>query len=195
MASLASAADLWPVVVVGLLVGLDNLQVGAALGLAGVDSRRRWLAAGAFALCETVMPLVGLMLGQGARRLVGDFGEWLGIAALGLCGVAILVAARRGEETCEKRLLVERRSTLILLPLSLSFDNLLAGFSFGALGFPVLVTALMIGALSGTLCAVGLFGGHRARRLVPEWTEVASGAFLLVLSGVRLVEVLTAVPA
>lgn len=195
MASLASAADLWPVVVVGLLVGLDNLQVGAALGLAGMDSRRRWLAACAFALCETVMPLVGLLLGQGARRLVGDFGEWLGVAALGLCGIAILVAARRGEAECERSSIMDRNATLVLLPISLSFDNLLAGFSFGALGFPVLITALMIGALSGSLCAAGLFGGHRAHRLVPEWAEVASGAFLLVLCGVRLVEVLTAVPA
>lgn len=185
------SSGLWAVVVVGVLVGLDNLQVGAALGLAGLDAGRRRLAALAFGLCETAMPLLGLALGRGAARLAGDFGEWLGILALGVCGAVILLAARRGEAACEReRGVAVRGATLVLLPLSLSFDNLLAGFSFGTLGFPLLATALVIGALSGTLCALGLFGGHRTRGLVPEWAELAGGVFLLALCALRLAEVL-----
>lgn len=189
---------MWAVVVVGLLVGLDNLQVGAALGLAGLSSRRRRLAAVAFALCETLMPLVGLALGHGARRVAGDFAEWIGIGALVICGALILWTSRRGGSEDEAASILDRDVTLVLLPLSLSFDNLLAGLSFGALGFPVLPTALGIGFLSGALCAVGLYGGDRAHRLVPPWAkgaaEAASGGFLLLLAGVRMVEVLSGAP-
>ena len=45
----------------GLLVGLDNLQVGVGFGL------RRWTFAGGFLLCETVIPLI-----EACTRLPGD---------------------------------------------------------------------------------------------------------------------------
>lgn len=186
------SSGLWAVVAVGILVGLDNLQVGAALGMSGgLDARRRILAAVAFAFCETLMPLVGLMLGRGAAHWAGDFGEWLGVLALGVCGVLILVASRRSRDEAELSTgSFAGGATLVLLPLSLSFDNLLAGFSLGTLGFPVLASAVLIGLLSGGLCALGLYGGHRVHNRVPDWAEPAGGIFLLALCGVRLMEVL-----
>ena len=173
------------VFLLGLLVGLDNLQVGAALGLVRMSAARRWAFAGAFALCETAMPLVGLALGQAARARAGAWADAIGIAVLALCGILIVVFALRGGE--EERL-AESRLALAGLPLSLSFDNLAAGVGLGSLGFPVIASALIIGLVSGSLCALGLFAGAGLRRWVPARAELWSGLYLLVLAAVRLLE-------
>ena len=175
------------VILLGLLVGLDNLQVGGALGLAGMKPRRRWVAAAAFALCETLMPLIGLTLGQGVRQIMGVTAEWLGIGALWVCGVLILVASRR--EGGNSSQLANRSATLWLLPISLSFDNLVAGIGLGALGYPILTSALVIGALSGGLCAVGLFAGDRAHGWIPEQAGALSGLFFIALAALKGLEV------
>ncbi len=178
------------VFLLGLLVGLDNLQVGAALGLVRMSTARRWAFAGAFAFWETAMPLIGLALGHAARARVGPWAEELGIAVLGICGVLIIVMALRGgpEGDEAEESFAGSRLALAGLPLSLSFDNLAAGVGLGSLGFPVIASALILGLVSGSLCALGLFAGAYFRRWVPARPELLSGAFLLVLAAFRLLE-------
>jgi putative Mn2+ efflux pump MntP len=174
------------VLLLGLLVGLDNLQVGAGLGLVRMSVARRWAFAGAFALCETVMPLVGLAVGRKMANLVGPWaGPWaegIGIAVLALCGLLIVVLSLRGKEA-------EEIGSLALagLPLSLSLDNLAAGLGLGSLGYPVIASALTIGLISGSLCALGLFSGAWLRRWIPRRAELWCGLYLLVLAVGRLV--------
>lgn len=172
----------------GLLVGLDNLQVGAALGLVRMSTARRWAFAGAFAFWETAMPLAGLGLGSAVRVRVGPWAEAVGIAVLGLCGLLILLMALRGAGDETEEGFAGSRLTLAGLPLSLSFDNLAAGLGLGSLGFPVVASALVLGLVSGSLCAFGLFAGARLRRWVPARPELLSGSFLVILAVVRLLE-------
>ena len=175
------------VLLLGFLVGLDNLQVGAGLGLVRMSAARRWAFAGAFALCETVMPLVGLALGRKLANLAGlwagPWAEGIGIAVLALCGLLIIVLSFRGEATEEAGGFL----ALAGLPISLSFDNLAAGVGLGSLGFPVIASALTIGLISGSLCALGLFSGAWLRRWIPRRAELWSGLYLLVLAVGRLV--------
>lgn len=171
----------------GLLVGLDNLQVGAGLGLVRMSPARRWAFAGLFALCETLMPLAGLALGQAARARAGAWADGIGIAVLALCGILIVTLALRGSENAEE--LVGSRLALAGLPLSLSFDNLAAGVGLGSLGFPVIASALILGLVSGSLCALGLFAGAKLRRWVPKRAELWSGVYLLALAAIRLLEI------
>jgi manganese efflux pump family protein len=179
-------APISAVFLLGLLVGLDNLQVGAGLGLVRMTSARRWAFAGVFAFCETFMPLVGLALGQVARSRAGVWADAIGIGVLALCGLLIIVLSLRGSEDAEE--LVGSRLALAGLPLSLSFDNLAAGVGLGSLGFPVVASALILGLVSGSLCALGLFAGARLRRWVPKRAELWSGVYLLALAAVRLLE-------
>ena len=176
------------VFLLGLLVGLDNLQVGAGLGLVRMSAGRRWAFAGLFALCETVMPLVGLGLGQAARARAGAWADGIGIAVLALCGILIVAFALREGRDGDNESLAESRLALAGLPLSLSLDNLAAGVGLGSLGFPVIASALILGLVSGSLCALGLFVGARLRRWVPKRAELWSGVYLLALAAIRLLE-------
>ena len=172
----------------GLLVGLDNLQVGAALGLLRMSSALRWAFAAAFAFWETAMPLAGLALGQAARARADPWGERFGIAVLGICGLLLIIMALRGATEDVDERFAGSRIALAGIPLSLSFDNLAAGVGLGSFGFPVIASALILGSVSGSLCALGLFGGAHLRRWAPARPELISGAFLMILAAVRGLE-------
>jgi manganese efflux pump family protein len=186
-----------PVLLFGLLVGLDNVQVGVGLGLVPMSAGQRWTFTSAFAFCETVMPLVGLVLGRGVAEAIGSRAEVVGIAVLAATGMLIagLALVREGQaEAARNDRAMTSRLGLAGLPLSLSFDNLAAGFGLGSLGFSVVASAVAIGVISGLLCALGIFAGARAGewlgssmpRLAPHRAEVWSGVYLVVLAAGRL---------
>jgi manganese efflux pump family protein len=166
----------------GVLAGLDNLQVCAALGLARPRRARLVALATTFALCEAAMPLVGLAIGGTARAWVPGL-EAAGPVVLLLCGAALLVHALR---EAPGRDAAAESGWLLGLPLVLSLDNLVAGVGLGSAGYPVLPSALAVGAVSGGMCLAGFFAGGWAGRWVPRRAEVLSGAFLVVLALVAL---------
>lgn len=167
--------------VFGVLAGLDNLQVSAALGVARPRPRRLVALAAAFAACEALMPLVGLLVGGMLRRSVPAL-EAAGPLVLLLCGAAILVhAVREGDA----RAVVNGR-WMLGLPLTLSLDNLFAGVGLGSAGYPVVLSAVVVGGISGGMCVAGLWAGGALRRWLPPRPEVLSGAFLIVLALVSL---------
>lgn len=165
----------------GVLAGLDNLHVSAALGVSRPRRGRRLALAGAFAACEALMPLAGLAAGGALRRALPGV-EAAGSLVLLLCGAAIVLHALREGGARE----VVEGPWMLGLPLALSLDNLFAGVGLGSAGYPVLASALVVGSISGAMCVAGLFAGAWLRRRIPGRAEAWSGGFLVVLALVSL---------
>lgn len=168
---------MWTVFVVGLMTGLDNLQAASGVGMLPLASARKWQIALTFAGFEAGMPLLGLLLGRQSLAVLDPFGEWVAPIALASCGLLILALTLRQRRTTA---VANSRWVLFGLPLSLSFDNLLAGVGIGALGGPLLPTALLIGGISGTMSLLGVLVGARVRKFLPPGElGLISGAWLV----------------
>jgi putative Mn2+ efflux pump MntP len=174
------------IILLGVLAGLDNVQVAAAISMAPLTRARRALFALAFCLCEIATPLIGLLL-VGSLRV--HFGAWVDRVApliLVVCGVVIIYLALRDRDELEK--LVNNRWTVVGLPLSLSLDNLLIGISLGTFGYPLPLAAATIGCVSAVMCVCGIAGGARLRRWIPEYAEIVSGVYLIVLAAMMWID-------
>lgn len=174
---------MWAVLMVGLLTGLDNLQAAAGIGMLPLRQARKCHIALAFALFEAGMPLIGLLIGNHLLAVLGHFSAWVAPICLASCGLLIVGLALR-ERTREASIVSNSRWVLFGLPLSLSYDNLLAGVGIGSLGLPLLPSALIIGGISGTMSLLGIIVGARIRMTVseklPNQIELVSGAWLVV---------------
>ena len=156
----------------GVIAGLDNLQVATAISMTPLTRARRSLFALAFVVCEVGSPMVGAL---GVRALSFDVAP-LVVAA---CGLAIIGFALTDRGVAP---IVNSRWAVIGLPLSLSFDNLLLGAGAGAAGVSPLAAAATIGCVSASMCLLGLGAGARVRHWIPEKIEIVSGVYLVAIA-------------
>lgn len=164
----------------GVLAGIDNLQVAAAVSIAPLARARRMLLIAAFATCEIASPLIGVLFAHGLQTRFGISFDGIAPFVVVVCGLAIVWLALRDDDAAES--LIHSRWTLIGLPISLSFDNLLIGVSAPTLGHPPAQAALVIGGVSATLCVIGILAGTRISRLIPERAELVSGLSLIIIA-------------
>jgi manganese efflux pump family protein len=203
-----------------LPLGLDTLGVSLSLGMKSASSSlaaRRALSHGLplwlrtallFALAETLMPIIGLLIGAALSSLISEVMHYLG--ALLLIGLGAWEFVEEGREYLHKRKKRAHRAAVVepaqssddalppqaaperfqwgqqlLLALSVSLDELAVGFSFGSLKNIALnpVTLCVLIGLQGFLMAlIGLALGRALRfrlKALKEWSELLSAALLI----------------
>ena len=164
----------------GVLAGIDNLQVAAAVSVAPLARSRRMLLLASFATCEIVSPLIGVFLAHVLRKRLNVQFDGIAPFVVVACGLAVVALALREDD--DENPLLGSRWTLIGLPLSLSLDNLLIGVSAATLSYPPALAALVIGTTSAALCVTGILAGARISRLIPKRAELVSGVALIVIA-------------
>jgi len=175
----------------GLLLplALDTFALAAALGVAGLKGRDRVRVTIVFTAFESVMPIVGILLGRAAGQLLG---AWAGYAGIGFLFVAGLLLVRPGKdddgESRRLKLLAHARGLAILdLGLSISVDELTIGLSAGLIGLSILTTVVWIAVQAFAATQIGLRLGSRLGEAARERTEWAAGAMLILVALVLLV--------
>lgn len=167
-------------VLLGILAGIDNLQVAAAMSVAPMEIARRRVLLASFAACEILSPVAGVLFASTLQTRFGISFDGIAPLVVIVCGIAIVWRALREKRDSEP--VPGARWILIGLPISLSFDNLLIGVSAVTLGHPALPAALVIGTTSAVLCVTGILAGARISRLIPERAELVSGCALIIIA-------------
>ena len=167
-----------PLLLLAFVLGLDSLRASAGLASAGLSrghAARLWLS---FGICDSVAPLVGLVVGRSALAPARGWLDGIGPLALAACAVYLVLCrswARRH---------ADRDPWLIVVgvPLTLSLDNLVAGAALGVYGYPTVVSALVLGAASAALAIVGTAVGRAIGVRVTAHAELAGAAVLLLVA-------------
>lgn len=175
--------------IIFLSLGLDTLAVSLGLGLSGLP-RHRWLRVGlTFALCEGLMPVVGLLIGKQLGPSLGAIATYCAAAILVVIGGLEIREALGEDEDDDDVVAVppgDRMQPLILTGLSVSLDELAVGFALGVLHVPLGPALAYIAVQAFALTFVGLRIGRRLGRALGERAELAAGVVLAVL-GIAIV--------
>ena len=163
----------------GFALSLDSFRVSLGLGTLKLSRMRRLQIVVAFGVCDAMAPLIGLLIGKSLLEFIGPWVEHLGPILLCAYGVYVIYIAHRyaGKEVGDTD-----RWMVLGLPLSLSLDNLVAGTSLGMIGFPILLSVTIIGAMSALLSLFGLWLGRTAMNLLPIKLELIGGVVLICIA-------------
>ena len=163
----------------GFALSLDSFRVSLGLGTLKLSRMRRLQIVIAFGVCDAIAPLIGLLIGKSLLEFIGPWVEHLGPILLCAYGVYVIYIAHRyaGKEVGDTD-----RWMVLGLPLSLSLDNLVAGASLGMIGFPILLSVTIIGAMSALLSLFGLWLGRTAVNLLPIKLELIGGVVLIFIA-------------
>jgi manganese efflux pump family protein len=163
----------------GFALSLDSFRVSLGLGTLQLSRLRQLQIVIAFGLCDALAPLIGLMIGKSLLEYIGPWVEHLGPVLLCAYGLYVLYIAQRCAASDARE---TDRWIVFGLPLSLSLDNLVAGTTLGMIGFPLLLSVTIIGAMSALLSLAGLRLGRTAVNLLRIRAELIGGVVLIFIA-------------
>lgn len=173
-------------ITVGLLLplALDTFALAAALGVAGLERRDRLRVTLVFTAFEAGMPIVGILAGQLAGRLIGAWAGYGGILFLLIAGALMLRPGKDGDDESRRlRLLTHARGFAIIdLGLSISVDELTIGLSAGLLGLSIALTVIWIAIQAFAAAQIGLRLGARVSEELRERSEKIAGVALILVA-------------
>ena len=169
----------------GFALSLDSFRVSLGLGTLKLSRLRQLQIVIAFGVCDAIAPLIGVLIGKSLLEFVGPWVEHIGPLLLCAYGVYVIYIAKRcaGTETGETD-----RWMVLGLPLSLSLDNLIAGTTLGMIGFPIVLSVIIIGAMSSLFSLAGLRLGHTTVNLLRIRADLIGGVVLVVIALTFVVE-------
>lgn len=170
------------ILLLGVMAGLDNFQAACGLGMLPLSRRRKVALGVSFGVCESGSALLGLVAGHFLKAHFFP-GKLAGAIMLLISGGAILFTSLSSRDLEGA---VNDGWMIFGLPLTLSLDNLVAGAGLGASGFPPILAATLIGAVSSAMGFAGLFLGDRGRLFLPRHAGVLSGTWLVLIAVMSL---------
>jgi putative Mn2+ efflux pump MntP len=162
-------------------LGIDTFGVALALGIAGLPTRLRTRIALLFATFEAAMPLVGVIIGAGIGRAIGEVADYAAAGVVIALGAYMLLA---DDDADGERLLSLTRQGVrgaIVLGLTISLDELAIGFSAGLLRLPLVPLIVTIAAQAFVVTEIGLRVGRHVGNRWQESAERIAGVALIAL--------------
>jgi len=158
----------------------------------GVQLRRRVLRnalviAGAFALFQVAMPLVGWSIGRLFAPSITAVDHWVAFGLLSLLGGKMLWEALRGADLDRSARRLDLRR-LTVLAFATSVDALAVGISFAFLAVNVWAAVALVGVTTLVLSAAAVLIGHRVGARFQKPAELAGGVVLIAIGVQVLLE-------
>ena len=171
--------DIITPLILGIALSMDCFAVSLALGTT-IKSRLMYAAAfiafffGAF---QAGMTVAGWAAGAAFVGIVSIYAPWIAFILLGFIGCKMCWEGIRGDD--EARLNTLNLVPVIVLSLATSIDALAVGVTFGILGSPVLIPAVIIGSVCFLISFAGVMLGERLEALLGNRIEIAGGLILI----------------
>jgi putative Mn2+ efflux pump MntP len=168
-------------VVFVLPLGLDVLSVSTALGALELTGWARWRVSLVLATCQVGAMFIGLLLGAELAEAIGEPAGYVGAGVFILLGAYLLLDRDTHEVERVRKRIGESVFGLIGLGISISPDELVAGFGLGLAHIPIAAGFVAI-ALQGLIASqLGLFLGARVGERFREAAgRLAAGGLLLI---------------
>jgi len=171
-------------IAVGLSMDAFAVAIAAGLALDTVTPRHVFRLGFHFGLFQFMMPIIGWLAGAQLTTHIAGYDHWLAFALLGGVGGKMLWEAC-GRKEAGGNIDPTRGVMLLTLSVATSIDALAVGLSMAFLGVSVWGPSVVIGVVTATLTAVGVWFGGRIGSRWSRWAEAAGGC-VLILIGARL---------
>ena len=171
--------------ILALALCVDSLVVSTS---SAFKSKMSWhrglLMAVTFGVFQGLFPLLGALLGSAFKTVVEAVDHWVAFGLLLVVGGKMIWDAFHDEED-NKPLDVTRFGTMCLLGVATSIDAFVVGIGFGLSSTlaQILVTTLIIAAVTFAVSMVGYWLGRR-NVAVPERTATILAGIVLIGLGV-----------
>jgi len=137
-----------------------------------------------FGLFQTLMPLIGWLVGQSFARFISDYDHWVAFFLLLAIGIKMIYESFKDRPEGENRDIL-KLPTLLLLSVATSIDALVVGITLSLLKTSLILSVLVIGIFAFILSVAGYYIGKMAGNLFKNKVEIVGGLILIGI-GIRI---------
>jgi manganese efflux pump family protein len=182
--------------VILLAFGLAADAFAVAIGQGAAAHARPWRTAAtvalAFGAAQAIAPLIGWSLGYWFASLIESFDHWIAFGLLTLVGIKMIREGNRsdppGTESDPGKERIAKEWALLMLAVAVSIDAAAAGITLPTLDAPVLLSIMIIGAVTFVLSFAGVWIGRAGSRVLGPNAEIVGGLILIVIGAKVLID-------
>lgn len=173
---------------VGLSMDAFAVSVCKGLGMRKLDKKQALIIGLYFGGFQTLMPLIGWLLGSQFQQYITSIDHWIAFILLGFIGGKMMVEAVREwneEETVEVMDAPIDHKNMFVLAVATSIDALAVGITFAFLNVSIMEACLIIGCTTFVLSVIGVVVGNFFGTRYKRKAEIAGGV-ILILIGLKI---------
>jgi len=159
-------------------LAMDAFAVAVAQGAARRVTFANALQIGvAFGVAQGIMPWIGYLIGAAFLVQMAAIDHWVVLVLMVFIGGNMIKDAMHADEQGEKKKLAGW--ALLMAALATSIDALAAGITLPTFGLPLVLSCLVIAAVTAILSFGGVYIGNIASKHIGKFAEVAGGVVLI----------------
>jgi putative Mn2+ efflux pump MntP len=169
---------------VGLAMDAFAVSVGKGMTLTQVRPRHALTAGAWFGAFQALMPIIGYFVGRSFASYVASVDHWIAFGLLILIGANMIREAVWGDDEEIDGNFGFR--TMLLMAIATSIDAMAVGISMAFLDVDIWMSALVIGVVTLSLSAVGVYLGSLFGSRLGSKAGVVGGLILIAI-GIKIV--------
>lgn len=184
-----NATQLITFILLGIGLSFDSFAVSVSCGLMKREIKftQAAIVAGSLAFFQAAFPIVGWIIGEAVRDLIGSVDHWIAFALLTLIGGKMIIEGTK-ENGSLKNFNPFKLSVLVGLSIATSIDALVVGLSFGFLNMPILFPVLIIGVVTFIASMLGMLFGKNITSKRSHQSLIIGGVILISIGIKILIE-------
>ena len=164
------------ILALGLSMDAFAVSVCKGLSLGKIKVKHMCIAGAWFGGFQTLMPLIGYLLGSIFADKITMYSHWIAFILLVIIGINMIREAFGEEEKMDSNMGI---STMFLLAVATSIDALAVGVSFAFLNVNIIYAVTFIGITTFVCSAAGIKTGSIFGEKYKSKAEVCGGVILI----------------
>jgi len=178
--------DIISIVLIALSLSPDCFAVAfsGSISMKTISPAQILRTAFAFGGFQTIMPILGWLVGQTVVDFIAGYDHWVAFALLALVGGRMVWEAFRSADDREGTD-ISRGVLLLALAVATSIDALAVGLTFAFLKTNIWFACSAIGVIAFVATVAGFVSGRKAGVLLGKYAEIIGGVILIGI-GIRI---------
>lgn len=172
------------VIFIGLALSMDALGVTLGIGVnSQIDSKKKVSYIISFSFFQFLLTIIGGSIGYYVDIYIIEISNMLGGVSIGVVGLLMIIQGVKNDKSS----MLNRRSMVIILGISVSIDALIVGFiTMHHLGNLILLTinSILIGLITLIICSTGLFICRYIKKVdfISKYADYLAGLILIIFA-------------
>lgn len=170
--------DVIVTLIIALSLSMDALAVAITCGMKTKNPgiKQSLMAGIYFGSFQFIMPILGWFVGNAIASYITQFDHWIAFLLLLYVGSKMIYEAYEGKKECPNMMSFRN---MIFFSIATSIDALAIGLSFAFLDTPILMPAIIIGAVTFMLSFAGVYIGKNMGKFFEKKAPIIGGLILI----------------